>query len=293
VNLLLGEADPLEHVVQHTVVDLNPGGGLWSFPILSNHIVMQILAALLLIWLIPMAVRMRHDGDEVARLVPRGFGNAVEAVCVALRDQIFRPNLGRYTDRFTPYLWSLFFFILACNVLGLFPLSDWLFFVPHHLIGGTPTANFWTTGTLAALTFAMIVYNGLRFHGLAYIRHFFMGPWWVAWLIAIIEFAGLFFKCMALCIRLTANMIAGHTLLAVLLSFVGGAFAALPAAGGLGVTVAVILGSVAINFLEILVAFIHAFIFTLLTAVFVGMAINIDHGDEHAQAEGGHTVAAH
>ncbi|MBI5866036.1 MAG: F0F1 ATP synthase subunit A [Planctomycetes bacterium] len=259
LGLLLGSgADPLDHVIQHTTLDLNPGGGLWSFPVLSNHIVMQVLAALLLIIVIPIAVRQRAGKDEVGRLVPRGFGNAIEGICVALRNQIFQPNLGKYTDLFSPYLWSVFFFILVSNALGLIPLGDWFSFVPGHLVGGTSTGNIYVTGTLAVATLLMVVINGLRFHGGAYVAHFFMGPPYLAWFIAILEIAGLGFKTMALCVRLCANMLAGHMILAVL-------------------------GCIAFNFLEILVAFLHAFIFTTLTAVFIGQAVNIhhDHHEEH------------
>lgn len=285
---LLGASNPIEHVIQHTLLDLNPGGGVFSFPLISNHILMQVVGAALLIWGIPRALAYRAGDDPIGRLVPRGFGTAIEAVCVALREQIFRPNLGHYTDRFTPYLWSLFFFILVANVLGLLPLADWFYWVPGHLVGGTSTANFYVTGALAFMTLALIVYNGLRYHGMNYVRHFFLGPWWIAWLIAILEIAGLFFKSGALCVRLTANMLAGHILLAVLLSFVGASFAALGPVGGTGVTVAVIVGSVLIYFLEILVAFLHAFIFTTLTAVFIGLAVNIHHDEEHEEhhAEG-------
>ncbi len=285
---VLGASNPIEHVIQHTMLDLNPGGGVFSFPLISNHILMQVVGAGLLIWGIPRALVYRAGDDPIGRLVPRGWGTAIEAVCVALREQIFKPNLGHYTDRFTPYLWSLFFFILVANVLGLLPLADWFWFVPGHLVGGTSTANFYVTGALAFLTLALIVYNGLRYHGLDYVKHFFMGPWWIAWLIAILEIAGLFFKSGALCVRLTANMLAGHILLAVLLSFVGASFATLGPVGGAGVTVAVIAGSVLIYFLEILVAFLHAFIFTTLTAVFIGLAVNIHHDEKHEEhhAEG-------
>lgn len=280
---LLAKGNPLNHVVQHTAVDLNEGAGFFSLPLISNHIIMQVVAALLLVWLLPRAVQMRAGGDEIGRLVPRGLGSAVEAICQALRTHIFEPNLGKYTERFTPYLWSLFYFILACNVLGLLPLADWFFFVPNHQIGGTSTGNFYVTGTLAAITFIMVVYNGLKFHGLGYVKHFFMGPWWISWFIAILEIVGLVFKCGALCIRLTANMLAGHILLAVLIGFVASAYAALNALGGTIVTVMIIAASVAIYFLEILVAFLHAFIFTTLTTVFVGLAVNIHHDEEHAQ----------
>src|SRR5262245_55931726 len=106
MSLLLASGDPISHVVQHTIVDLNPGGGFWSMPIISNHIVMQVIGAALLIWLIPKALQRRAGTDDTSRLVPTGFGNAIEAICVTLRDHIFKPNLGKYTDRFTPYLWS-------------------------------------------------------------------------------------------------------------------------------------------------------------------------------------------
>jgi F-type H+-transporting ATPase subunit a len=288
---LLAAGDSLSHVVQHTWIWLaGEPNTLFSFPLISNIIVMQVLGAALLVWLIPRAVRMRAGDDPIGRLVTRGFGTAIEYTCVALREQIFRPNLQRYTDAFTPFLWSLFFFILAANVLGLLPLSDWFYFVPHHLIGGTPTSNFYVTGALAAVTLVLIVYNGLRLHGLDYIKHFFLGPWWISWFIAILEIAGLGFKCGALCIRLTANMLAGHIMLAVLLGFVGSAFAK-SLAGGVAIGIAVVGGSVLVYFLEILVAFLHAFIFTTLTAVFIGMAVNI-HGDEHEEHAESHAAGA-
>lgn len=283
-NLMLASSDPVGHVAQHTLFSIGGKDTLFSFPVLSNVILMQVLGAALLLWLIPKAVRMRAGTDAVGKHVPRGFGTAIEQICVVLRENIFRPNLGHYTDMFTPFLWSLFFFVLVMNVLGLIPLGDWagaLNPTLGELIGGTATANFYVTGALAFVVLCLIIGNGLRFHGMAYVKHFFMGPWWIAPLIAVIELMGVFFKAGALCIRLTANMLAGHILLAVLIGFVGGAFTALGTAGGAGVTAAVIIGSVLIYFLEVLVAFLHAFIFTTLTAVFIGLAVNIHHDEEH------------
>lgn len=279
--LLLG-ADPISHVVQHTSLDLNPSGGIFSFPIISNHIIMQAVTALLLIWALPKAVQQRAGSDAVGKLVPRGFGNVVEGLALTLREQIFLPNLGKYTDIFSPYLWSLFFFILVSNLLGMIPLADWFSFVPGHQIGGTSTGNIFVTGTLACATLGLVVYNGLKYHGGAYVAHFFMGPPYIAWFIAILEIAGLLFKTMALCVRLCANMLAGHMILAVLLSFIP----ATMTAAGAGITVGVLAGCIAFNFLEILVAFLHAFIFTTLTAVFLGQAVNIHHDDHHDEAHG-------
>ena len=286
MSLLLA-ADPLTHVVQHTLVDLNEGGGFWALPIVSNHIIMQLVAAALLVFFLPKLVKMRAGTDEIGRLVPRGFGNAIEMICQMLRETIFRPNLGKYTDTFTPYLWSAFFFVWTCNLLGMIPLGDWFYFVPGHQIGGTSTGNIYITGTLAITTLFMVFYNGLRYHGLNYVKHFFMGPPGLNILIALLELMGLFFKTMALAVRLFANMIAGHVLLAVLLSFVGGAIAALGWGAGVLVGIAVMAFQVGINFLELLVAFLQAFIFTVLTAVFIGLAVNIGHQehDEHAASE--------
>lgn len=280
---MLAAADPISHVAQHTPEWAKLGSGLWTFPLLSNHIVMQVLAAALVCWLIPRALQSRAGDDEIGRLVPRGLGSAIEAVCVALRRHVIEPNLGPYASAFLPYLWSLFFFILTCNLLGLVPLGELVgLFVDHqHLIGGTSTGNVYVTLALALLTLVMIIYNGFRYHGLAYLRHFFLGPVYLAWFIAILEILGLAFKTMALCIRLFANMVAGHIVLAALLGFVGAVWA-VSALGGVLVAVAVIAGSVLFNLLELLVAFLHAFIFTLLTAVFLGQAVNIEHAEhEH------------
>lgn len=284
-SLMFASSDPISHIVQH---GYTIGEGVWQFPILTNHVFMQVLAALLLIWLIPKAVQQRRGRDEIGRLVPQRGGNMVEAVCVGLREQIFKPNLGPYTDVFSPYLWSLFFFVALVNILGVIPLGDWFGWVPGHWIGGTGTGNIWTTAALTLLTFYMVVYNGLKYHGVEFLKHFFMGPWYLAWFIGILEILGMFFKHMALCIRLFANMIAGHIVLAVLLSFVPVAFAGLGMAGGFGVALAVIAGSVAFNFLEILVAFVQAFIIVTLTAVFIGQAVNIQHHHSEAQEHGEH-----
>lgn len=293
MNFLLASGDPVSHVAQHMLVKF--GDGIWTFPIFSNVILMQLLGAAILVYFLPRAVQMRAGTDAVGRLVPRGFGTAIEQICIALRDAVFRPNLGKYSDRYTPFLWSLFFFILIANVLGLFPLSDWFGAINPtlgHTIGGTSTANIYVTAALAAVAFVLIVGSGLYYNGLDYIKHFFIGPWWIWILTAPIEAVGVVFKCMALCIRLMANMVAGHILLAVLLSFVNDA-GGLASGMGFGIAIPVIAGSVMVYFLEILVAFLHAFIFTMLTAVFLGMAVNIHHDDDHAEHDEHAAAEAH
>ncbi len=286
----------LSHVAQHILPGARVGEGLFSFPLISNHIIMQVVAAALIVWLIPRAVRMRAGSDEIGRLVPRGVGNAIESLCDAIRVHVAEPNLGSYTSRYLPYLWSTFFFILTCNVLGMLPLtalSDLILgHAAQHQLGGTSTGNIYVTGALAILTLILMVASGLRFHGLAYVKHFFMGPVYMAWFIAILEMAGLLFKTMALAVRLFANMIAGHIVLAALLGFVG-VVGKVSGAGGFVVAIIVIVASVALNFLELLVAFLQAFIFTLLTAVFIGMSVNIHHDHEEHGQHGDHEQAGH
>ncbi len=213
-------------------------------------------------------------------MVPTGAANGLEAVCEYLRKEVAEPALHEHTDRFIKYIWSVFFFVLTVNILGLLPIPVVSKLFGTHL-GGTATGNIWVTATLAIVTMVMMVVNGLRLGGKAYLAHFCPGPLWLAPLLVPVEIIGLIAKVFALAVRLFANMIAGHILLAVLLSFILAAGAE-SAALGLGIAVPVVLGSVAINLLELFVAFLQAFIFTFLTTLFIGMSVVLHH-DDHAQ----------
>ncbi|HUU97124.1 MAG TPA: F0F1 ATP synthase subunit A [Phycisphaerae bacterium] len=294
IDGLLAEGSPLEHVVQHSyyATPLPLPAPFDRFSWLSNHIVMQFVAAVVLLLVIPRAIRTRAGEDKVGRFVPRGFGKFIELLCDKfLREYVAQPALGRHTDRFIPYIWSVFFFILTCNLLGLIPLADWTRPVfGGHGVGGTSTGNIWVTGTLAACTLAMILYNGMRISGIAYLKHFFIGPFPINILIALLEVVGLVAKTFALAMRLFANMVAGHVLLAVLLSFIGMSAAALGSGSALLISLPVVVGSVALSWLEVFVAGLQAFIFTFLTTMFIGQAINIpheqdEHGHQHAEEE--------
>ncbi len=293
---LLAASSPLDHVVQHPFVQRTihvPGVGEMPFTLISDQIIMQIAAAVLVVLVMMRAARYPRHEDEVRRLTPRGVGNCIELICEYLRKHVAQPALGPYTDRFVPYLWTVFFFILFSNVLGLVPLepftryfffgdSEW---THGHGIGGTPTGNVWVTATLAICTLVMIVVGGLRLQGMAFVKHFFQGPFPISLLIAVLEVIGLAAKTFALTMRLFANMVAGHVLLAVLLSFIAMSAGALGSAAGFGIGLMVLLSSVAINMLELFVAFLQAFIFTFLTAMFIGQAVNIPHDhSEEAQA---------
>src|SRR5258706_3531148 len=280
---------PLEHVVQHPLIQrpaslgpLTPNGTITVF---SDQIAMLALAGLLLIALVPLLVKRRRGKSGVDAMVPTGAANGLEAVCEYLRKEVAEPALHEHTDRFIKYIWSVFFFVLTVNLLGLLliPVVSILLGTP---LGGTATGNIWTTATLALVTMVMMVVNGVRLGGKAYLAHFCPGPIWMAPLLVPVEIIGLIAKVFALAVRLFANMIAGHILLAVLLSFIMAA--GMKSTGlGLGVGLLVVSGSVAINLLELFVAFLQAFIFTFLTTLFIGMSIVLHH-DEH----GGHAEHA-
>jgi len=285
---------PLEHVVQHPLIEvpaqlgpLTPDGKITIF---SDQIAMIALAGLLLVALVPMLIRRRRGRSGVDAMVPAGAANGLEAVCEYLRKEVAEPALHEHTDRFIKYIWSALFFVLTVNLLGLLPIPVVSQLFGAHL-GGTATGNIWVTATLAIITMVMMVVNGLRIGGKHYLAHFCPGPIWMAPLLVPVELIGLVAKVFALAVRLFANMIAGHILLAVLLSFILAA-GAKSVGLGLGVGLLVVSGSVAINLLELFVAFLQAFIFTFLTTLFIGMSVVLHHDDHHAGHEG-HEAAAH
>jgi F-type H+-transporting ATPase subunit a len=295
LNNILAAGNPLEHVVDHAWYKVADG----KITVLSNHIIIMTVAAILVMVLIPLFLRVPSTKDEVELHTPRGKRNFLETICEFLRDFVAKPNLGVHTDAFMPYVWTVFFFILMNNLLGLLPLEPITKAIikavtgnPHaHGIYGTPTGNIFVTATLAVTTLMMIVFYGFRTNGIAYAKHFFMGPFPINILIAVLEVIGLFAKSFALAVRLFANMMAGHILLAVLLMFIAMAFSAGAVIGSL-VAIPVVLGSIAINMLELFVAFLQAFIFTFLSCVFIGQAVNIHHEGEHHEHEEAHGAHA-
>lgn len=279
--------NPLGHVIQHPLATRPADLGLLTpaqqITVLSDQIVMMIVAAVLLILFVPAMVRRRRGNTGVDALVPTGMGNALEAICQYLRVEIARPVLHEHTDRFIKYVWSVFFFILMINLLGLLPIATTTNLFGFHL-GGTATANIWMTGTMALLTMAMMVVNGLRLGGTHYLAHFNPGPLWLSWLLIPIEILGLIARVAALAIRLFANMIAGHVLLAVLVGLILSAGTALGAALGVGIAIPLVAASVAVTLLEVFVAFLQAFIFAFLTALFIGLSVVFHHDDHHEEA---------
>ncbi|MEM1203523.1 MAG: F0F1 ATP synthase subunit A [Acidobacteriota bacterium] len=283
-------SDPLGHVLPHPLktIEANlpwplnllaPEG---EITVLSDQIAMMIIAGFLLMIFFPLFARKRLDTTETGRLVPAGFAGFLEAVCNYLREEVARPALGAHTDRFIKYIWSVFFFILSMNLIGLIPFASVTPKLTGYYIGGTPTTNIFITGTLAFLTLFLMVWNGIRFGGKHYFAHFAPGPWWIAPLIVPVEIIGTFAKAAALALRLFAANTAGHILLAVLISLAAMAIEAMGVVSGMPVAIVVVLGGVVISMVEIFVAFLQAFIFTYLTALFIGMSVNVHHDEAGA-----------
>jgi len=137
--------NPLSHVVQHPISQVEADLGFLTpaqkITVLADQIVMMIVAGVLLSLLVPMLVRRRAGGDAIGRLVPTGWANFFEVVCQYLRKEVAEPVLGKHTDRFIPYVWSAFFFLLTVNLLGLLPIAALSSFGPLHLgriIGNDP-----------------------------------------------------------------------------------------------------------------------------------------------------------
>jgi F-type H+-transporting ATPase subunit a len=221
---------------------------------ITRHVVMMLLAAFLLIL---MALLIRR---KIA-LVPKGFTSMVESFVIFIRDDVAKTTMGEEAARrYTPYLCTTFFFIITCNLLGLVPY------------GSTATSNVSVTAALAFMSFLMIQGAGMRKMGVfGYFGHLIPPgvPWWLAPVMFVVELMGVFAKPFALCIRLFANMVAGHV---VILSLIGLIFVmsiwVFPVSVGFGVFM---------YLLEIFVAMLQAYIFTMLTSLFIGLLVVGEH----------------
>jgi F-type H+-transporting ATPase subunit a len=223
----------------------------------SKHLVFLVIVALLVIALAQLAVRSYGGGS-----VPKGLGAAVESLVVFIRDEIAEPNIGHGDGRkFTPLLCSFFFFILVSALFGLIPGS------------ATSTGNIAVTLALATVSFAAQQWAGISKNGLVGHFHGLVPPGMPVLLLPImipVEILGMFTKPFALTVRLFANMLAGHMVITTLLLLIA-LMGQMSCAAGVAMTPISIVLAVFIMMLEVLVAFIQAYIFTLLSAIFIGM----------------------
>jgi F-type H+-transporting ATPase subunit a len=232
---------------------------------ITKHVLFMMFAAVLVAALLIIAARdAQRERASGAGRGPKGAANVVEAMVLFIRDEIALKNIGHGGERFVPYIVSVFFFVLFCNILGLVP---W---------GASPTGNVAVTMALALCTFVIVELAGMRELGFkGYMGTIFYAPHGMNLAMKIpmyvimtpVEFLGKLTKPFALTIRLYANMTAGH---AVVLALTGLAVTA-TVANALWVIPFPILMAVAIMVLEIFVAFLQAYIFAMLSAVFIGL----------------------
>ncbi|HKY33714.1 MAG TPA: F0F1 ATP synthase subunit A [Candidatus Polarisedimenticolia bacterium] len=252
----------LHHITDSRTLELGP----WEIPLpeihvggldlsITKHVVMMWVASLILIVLFTVFFRGR-------RLVPRGLANLLEMLVVFVRDEIAIKNIGEHHGRrIAPFILTVFFFILACNLLGLVPF------------GSTATGNVNVTAGLALMSFLVTQVEGIREHG--FFKHWknlvpHGLPVFVLPIMIVVEVLGLFVRPFALCVRLFANMTAGHV---AILAFLGMIFIF----ESVAVSVVAVPLALSITLLEIFVAFLQAYIFAMLTSLFIGFSVHPAH----------------
>jgi len=280
--------------ISHPIIHLPTVAGINLS--VTKHVFMLLLVATIVSLSIILPVRAFIKSKST---IPSGWLNAIEAIVQFIRDSIVRPNVGeKWVNTWTPLILTFFFFILFSNGIGMIPIFDvlgvinrFILNVPysdsHNFINGllhggvTATGNFNVTAGLATITFFAIIIAGSMAHG--FVQHWKnLVPHGLAWPVYIIlipiEIMGLFVKPFALTMRLAANMTGGHIALLALLSLMaifGEMFHS--TAAGIGVAFISVPMSAAIAGLEIIVVLVQAYVFTLLTSVFIGMAIHVHH----------------
>lgn len=241
------------------IIPVDASRSIIDFSITKNVTALFITAALMLVVFLSVAKGYKKN----AKTAPRGIQSFFEPIIVFVRDEVVKPNIGPKYERFLPYMLTLFFFIWFGNILGLLPGAANL------------TGNIAVTTVLAILTFIITNVSGNK----AYWGHIFNTPgvpWWLKLpipIMPVVEVIGMFTKPFALLLRLFVAITAGHI---VLLSLIGLTF--LFHSWSVGIASAVVV--TVINFIELLVATIQAYVFTLFSSLYIGMAI-ADHHDDH------------
>jgi F-type H+-transporting ATPase subunit a len=254
----------LHHVMDGNYLDFSPFGKvylpqieLFGFDLsITRHVFVMWIAAALLVIVFYFASKKYQK-----TLIPKGFSNLLEVFILFVKNEIAIPTIGKGYERFLPYLLTAFFFILFGNFLGLIPFS------------ATFTSNIAVTAVMATFSFFMIQIGGIRKNGLF---GYFKGliphgvPVFLLPIMVVVELLGLLTKPFALAIRLFANMTAGHIVIYALISliFVMQSYLISPVSVGMALF---------IYGLEILVALLQAYIFTMLSSLFIGMAVHQDH----------------
>jgi F-type H+-transporting ATPase subunit a len=222
-----------------------------------------ITVVLMFLIFVSIAKAYKRNGSSEA---PKGFQALMETLIMFIRDEVAKPSIGHKYERFMPFLLTIFFFIWIANILGLIPF-----------IGGfNVTGNIAVTMVLALFTFVLTTVNGNK----TYWGHIFATPGVPGWLLPLmipIELLGVFTKPLVLCLRLFANITAGHIIILSFMSLIF-IFADIYGAGaGYGASIVSLLFGVFMNIMELLVAFLQAYVFTLLSALYFGSAVEEHH----------------
>jgi len=282
------------HIERHALF-----GSSWF----NNHLLMSLVAsglALLILFLVAKSMQPRKEEGAKGYITKGRLGGFFELILVYLRDETVKPLLHDKTDKYIGFLWSIFFFVLFGNVLGILPIGPiaGLMGGNSHL-GGTFTGNINVTAALAGIACLAWLFAGLKEGKMGYIKHYWVVPlkgqpialvpllFLVGVFIAVLEVIGnVIIKPIALCMRLLANMMAGHLVLGSLVIL---SITAFDKGNYIGAGVS-FLGALAIYFLELFVAFLQAYIFMFLTAIFI--SLGMPHGD-HDHEDGHGEAAAH
>lgn len=306
---LLAAHDPTDHAIPHALHHSPllkiPTGGIENNPALgirdgyyqffiTNHLMMSAFAALCLIIagiLCSRKISIYH-GEGLGRYQTRGrLSQLFETICAFIRDEVAYPNLRGLTDKYIYYIWTVFFFILFANILGIVPFGYMLQMLTGdtHFShwGGSATGNLALTGVLALTSLFAIVFIGIRETSVKdFLNHFNPIGWDggigmlpIALLLYVLEVLSLLIKCFVLAMRLFGTMMAGHLVLA---AFIGLIFAASVQGDGTAyaVSIPVVLVGTALTLLELFVCCLQAFIFTFLTVLFISTMAVHEH-DEH------------
>ncbi|MEX0745511.1 MAG: F0F1 ATP synthase subunit A [Phycisphaeraceae bacterium] len=280
------------HVVPHTLFEI-PGLGI-AF---TNHMFMVIVAAALVAAVFGFTASRTRTGstNSADDYNTRGrFAQFFESICQFIRDNVVRPQLGGMTDRYIGYIWTVFFFIMFSNLLGMIPIgsiaggvayllgADYPAFYAHWW--GTSTGNIAITSALASVSLVAIIGIGVREQGAKYFAHFAPVPFTplpmvpIALLLVVLEIIGLGVKCMVLAMRLFGVMVGGHLVIGVMLGmiFMFGSYF-------VGVGMAAL--SLALTILELFIALLQAFIFTFLTTLFIAAGAAHHEHEEHHEHE--------
>jgi len=243
--------------------NIDPNTTVYDFS-LTRNVVQMIIALTLLVWIM-LSIAKRYKSGQGITSAPKGTQSLLEPVIIFVQDEVAKPNLGNKYKKYLPYILTVFFFILINNLVGLIPGT------------ANVTGNIAFTFVLAIISFIIIMFS-TNSHYWGHIIWPPNIPIAIKFILIPVEILGIFTKPIALMIRLFANMIAGHIIIICLISLIF-IFGAISTSAGWGFSPLSLAFTIFIYFIEILVAFLQAYIFANLTAVFIGQAFEGSHDD--------------